>query len=195
MEMFRRNSPLRRSLGTGPLLSVKFSSHISPLEPATNMPQPCSLNEFMDYLFYIEHNAEPLQFFLWYLDYLQRWSKLLPRQKALSPPWDPEQAAEPQSRFVKYSHKRERSLKMSKVISIMEMDSELSLAESLSSDDPAHLPSPSPSPTTAAAASTTTVDAPSQPPTTILSPTDVPKKDWQPCKPPSVPSRPLSKTP
>ncbi len=151
----------------------------------------------MDYLFYVEHNAEPLQFFLWYLDYLQRWSKLLPRQKALSPPWDPEQAAEPQSRFVKYSHKRERSLKMSKVISIMEMDSELSLAESLSSDDPTGLPSPSPSPTTtvAAAITTTTVDAPSQPPTTILSPTDVSKKDWQPCKPPSLPPHPLYITP
>ena len=191
MEISRKNSPLRRSSETGPLLSVKFlHSHYLP-KLATDMPQPCSLNEFMDYLFYVEHNAEPLQFFLWYLDYIQRWSKLLPRQKALSPPWDPEQAAEPQSRFVKYSHKRERSLKMSKVISIMEMDSELSLAESLSSDDPSRLPNPSPSPTTATATTTTTVDAPSQPPTTILSPTDVPKKDWQPCKPSSLNPSPL----
>ncbi|KAK3897720.1 hypothetical protein C8A05DRAFT_19567 [Staphylotrichum tortipilum] len=90
---------------------------------------PCSLTDFMDYLLHVEHNAEPLQFFLWYWDYLERWSALLPRQKALSPPWDPDTAAEPPSRFIRYSHKRERSRKMNKVIAIMEMGSELALAE------------------------------------------------------------------
>ncbi|KAH8888346.1 hypothetical protein GQ53DRAFT_843706 [Thozetella sp. PMI_491] len=83
---------------------------------------PCSLNDFMDYLYYIEHNAESLQFFLWYCDYIQRWSQLLPRQKALSPVWDPEKAKEPRSRFVTYSHKRARSEKMNKILSIMDMD-------------------------------------------------------------------------
>jgi hypothetical protein len=76
----------------------------------------------MDYLFYVEHNAEALQFFLWYCDYIQRWSDLLPRQKALSPVWDPEKASEPASRFIRYSHKRATSDKMNKIISIMEMD-------------------------------------------------------------------------
>lgn len=122
----------------------------------------------MDYLFYVERSAENLQFFLWYWDYIQRWSNLLPRQKALSPPWDPEQAAEPRSRFIKYSHKRARSLKMSKVLAIMEMDSERALSES-PSPDPSRLPSPLSSPTSLSRASTS-----------ILSPSDAPK-DWQPC--------------
>ncbi|KAG7285126.1 hypothetical protein NEMBOFW57_009747 [Staphylotrichum longicolle] len=128
---------------------------------------PCSLNDFMDYLFYVERSAENLQFFLWYWDYIQRWSNLLPRQKALSPLWDPEQAAEPRSRFIKYSHKRARSLKMSKVLAIMEMDSERALSES-PSPDPSRLPSPLSSPTSLSRASTS-----------ILSPGDAPK-DWQP---------------
>ncbi|KAK4458942.1 hypothetical protein QBC42DRAFT_232777 [Cladorrhinum samala] len=85
---------------------------------------PCSLTDFMDYLYYVEHNAESLQFFLWYFDYVQRWSQLLPRQKALSPAWDPEKASEPNSRFITYSHKRARSLKMKKILNIMGMSSQ-----------------------------------------------------------------------
>lgn len=87
----------------------------------TTNAQPFSLNDYMDYLFYVEQSAEPLQFFLWYCDYIQRWSNLLPRQKALSPIWDPENGAEPRSRYITYSHKRARSEKMNKIISIMEM--------------------------------------------------------------------------
>lgn len=76
----------------------------------------------MDYLFYVEQSAEPLQFFLWYCDYIQRWSNLLPRQKALSPPvWDPENSSESRSRYITYSHKRANSEKMNKIISIMDM--------------------------------------------------------------------------
>ncbi|KAJ2903390.1 regulator of G protein-like protein [Zalerion maritima] len=48
---------------------------------------PCSLNDFMDYLVHIEQNAETLQFFLWFCDYIQRWVKLCPKQRALSRPW------------------------------------------------------------------------------------------------------------
>lgn len=43
----------------------------------------------MDYLVFVEHDAECLQFFLWYIDYAERWSRLLPRQRFLSPRWDP----------------------------------------------------------------------------------------------------------
>ncbi|KAK3986224.1 hypothetical protein QBC44DRAFT_297466 [Cladorrhinum sp. PSN332] len=81
---------------------------------------PCSLADFMNYLCHVEHNAENLQFFLWYSNYVQRWSQLLPRQKALSPAWDPEKVSGGQrSKFITYSHKRARSLKMNKIISIM----------------------------------------------------------------------------
>ncbi|KAK3293257.1 uncharacterized protein B0H64DRAFT_476820 [Chaetomium fimeti] len=128
---------------------------------------PCSLSDFMDYLFYVEHNAEPLQFFLWYWDYIQRWSNLLPRQKALSPSWDPEQAAEPQSRFIKYSHKRERSQKMNKILAIMEMDSERESLDYSSPEDHSR--------------SASIITSPLSSPAAILSPTtSVKPPDWQP---------------
>jgi hypothetical protein len=44
----------------------------------------------MDYLVYIEHNAENLQFYLWYRDYERRFNALPENEKALSPVWIPE---------------------------------------------------------------------------------------------------------
>ena len=49
----------------------------------------------MDYLVYIEHNAENLQFFLWYKDYCQRFEALSEREKSLSPPFYPEAVEAP----------------------------------------------------------------------------------------------------
>lgn len=43
----------------------------------------------MDYLVYVEHNAENLQFFLWFKDYSARFDALSPDEKALSPEWVP----------------------------------------------------------------------------------------------------------
>lgn len=51
------------------------------------MLQPCTIRDFMNYLLYIEHSAENLQFFLWYRDYLMRFANLPPSEKALSPIW------------------------------------------------------------------------------------------------------------
>lgn len=48
--------------------------------------------EFMDFLVYIEHDAENLQFYLWYRDYVKRWSELPEREQALAPVWTAEQA-------------------------------------------------------------------------------------------------------
>jgi hypothetical protein len=44
----------------------------------------------MDYLIYIEHNAENLQFFLWYRDYERRFYDLPGKERVLSPEWIPE---------------------------------------------------------------------------------------------------------
>ncbi len=44
----------------------------------------------MDYLVYIELNAENLQFYLWYQDYVRRFNALSETEKALSPEWKPE---------------------------------------------------------------------------------------------------------
>jgi hypothetical protein len=46
----------------------------------------------MNYLKYIEHAAENLQFFLWYRDYCVRWESLPESEKALAPVWTAEQA-------------------------------------------------------------------------------------------------------
>ena len=47
----------------------------------------------MNYLKYIEHAAENLQFFLWFQDYSARWESLPASEKALAPEWTPTQAA------------------------------------------------------------------------------------------------------
>ena len=41
----------------------------------------------MNYLIYIEHAAENLQFFLWYKDYLKRFDQLPANEQALAPTW------------------------------------------------------------------------------------------------------------
>jgi hypothetical protein len=41
----------------------------------------------MNYLIYIEHAAENLQFYLWFRDYTKRFEALDANQKALSPLW------------------------------------------------------------------------------------------------------------
>lgn len=46
----------------------------------------------MDFLVYIEHDAENLQFYLWYRDYIKRWSELPEREQKLAPEWTTEQA-------------------------------------------------------------------------------------------------------
>lgn len=46
----------------------------------------------MNYLIYIEHAAENLQFFLWYRDYAERFAVLPSREKALAPEWTISQA-------------------------------------------------------------------------------------------------------
>jgi hypothetical protein len=134
----------------------------------------------MDYLFYVEHNAESLQFFLWYCDYVQRWSSLLPRQKAPSPVWDPEKASEPASKFIRYSHKRERSDKMKKIISIMEMDQQMHALDDRTESEARDSTSSSnysrPRTSTSSSAS-------------IMSPVDA-KEDWQPCTPSLTPPSP-----
>lgn len=46
----------------------------------------------MNYLVYIEHAAENLQFFLWYQNYTKRFSEQPANERALAPVWSAEQA-------------------------------------------------------------------------------------------------------
>ena len=91
--------------------------------PSNITIQPCSLNDFMDYLVYEERNAECLQFFLWYCDYIERWSQLLPRQKSLSPPWNQESDRSSRSSISVHSHKRTQSEKLTRILTILEVAS------------------------------------------------------------------------
>ncbi|TQN73259.1 hypothetical protein CSHISOI_02222 [Colletotrichum shisoi] len=76
---------------------------------------PCSLNDFMDYLVYVEQDAEPLQFFLWYCGYVHEWTTALtPEQRALAPRWDPDRGR-------KLSPRERRARNASKVSNILEM--------------------------------------------------------------------------
>ncbi|MCJ1471371.1 hypothetical protein MMC13_000010 [Lambiella insularis] len=54
---------------------------------------PMSLEDFMDYLVYISHDAENLQFYLWLQDYKNRFDALPASEKALSPRWEADRSA------------------------------------------------------------------------------------------------------
>ncbi|RMD42656.1 hypothetical protein DV735_g2471, partial [Chaetothyriales sp. CBS 134920] len=48
---------------------------------------PVTTRQFMDFLVYIEHSAENLQFYLWYRDYVRRFFQLPEHLQKLSPEW------------------------------------------------------------------------------------------------------------
>lgn len=48
---------------------------------------PCSLQDFLNYLTYVTHDAENLQFYLWMVDYFQRFRNAPKTEKMLSPKW------------------------------------------------------------------------------------------------------------
>ena len=52
------------------------------------MLQPCTLQEFMDYMVYVTHDAENLQFYLWLVDYHQRFVNAPKTETDLSPRWN-----------------------------------------------------------------------------------------------------------
>ncbi|KAI9670890.1 MAG: hypothetical protein M1817_003775 [Caeruleum heppii] len=53
---------------------------------------PCTTRDFMNYLIYIEHAAENLQFFLWYRDYCKRFADTPANERDLAPEWTAAQA-------------------------------------------------------------------------------------------------------
>ncbi|KAK6358182.1 hypothetical protein TWF730_007535 [Orbilia blumenaviensis] len=48
---------------------------------------PCSLSDLLNYLRYIEHSPEHLEFYLWHEDYIKRFDALSAEEKARSPAW------------------------------------------------------------------------------------------------------------
>lgn len=46
-----------------------------------------TVRDFMNYLVYVEHSAENLQFYLWYKDYVKRFNEASTSDIALAPEW------------------------------------------------------------------------------------------------------------
>lgn len=52
--------------------------------------KPCTLRDFLNYLIYIEHSAENLQFFLWLRNYTTRFHAATTTDMVLAPEWTQE---------------------------------------------------------------------------------------------------------
>jgi hypothetical protein len=95
----------------------------------------------MDYLIYIAHDAETLQFYLWLQDYKKRYCALRKEEQALSPEWQAARLAEDR----KLTHKKSTTGSMAD-FPVMDKESamrmtELSLAAKEVFDDPPMSPS------------------------------------------------------
>lgn len=103
--------PVRRAI----IAEIKSNTDTKPLI------QPCSLNDFMDYLMYVEYDAECLQFFLWYCDYVERWSLLPQEQKDASPVWDASKiVTRPTTARARSNSSSESADRMNHILEIME---------------------------------------------------------------------------
>lgn len=88
-----RRGPLSASEISGPPSAEACATAAIPPELSfenvicNKCPPPCSLQDFLDYLMYVSHDAENLQFYLWMVDYHQRFRNAPQVEKELSPRW------------------------------------------------------------------------------------------------------------
>lgn len=75
--------------GTCPVSLILIANVIS-----INELQPMTVRDFMNYLIYIEHSAENLQFFLWHRDYVRRFREAKTSDISLAPEWTEEMEEE-----------------------------------------------------------------------------------------------------
>ncbi|KAF3912784.1 hypothetical protein ABW20_dc0109281 [Dactylellina cionopaga] len=66
---------------------------------ANETASPCSIVDLLNYLRYIEHSPEHLEFYLWHEDYTKRFEALSEEEKALSPTWDYTKNTVPTKKF------------------------------------------------------------------------------------------------
>lgn len=89
----RKNAPLATCQRNGGADSEACSSTAIPPELSferiicNKCAPPCSLQDFLDYLLYVDQSAENLQFYLWMVDYCHRWKSIPEAERALSPKW------------------------------------------------------------------------------------------------------------
>jgi hypothetical protein len=89
---------------------------------------------------YVEQNAEYLQFFLWYCDYIERWTTLPPEEKALAPKWDPESKRLKRDKSTRSPAAKEK-IKLGKILDILDKEGDRKHSKSLSSSTVSSLPS------------------------------------------------------
>ncbi|KAJ2894260.1 hypothetical protein MKZ38_007794 [Zalerion maritima] len=66
---------------------------------------PLTLRDFLNFLLYKEHSAENLQFYLWYQDYVKRFSQAPYADLALAPEWTKEKEDEVAAVLLKEAHR------------------------------------------------------------------------------------------
>ncbi|KAI1780968.1 hypothetical protein F4818DRAFT_397379 [Hypoxylon cercidicola] len=87
-----------------------------------NTSPPCSLDQFMDYLVYVERNAENLQFFLWYCGYVERWSRLPEQERERSAIWNTRKSVNPRSQTWS-TMLGERTDRLNRILTVLNRDS------------------------------------------------------------------------
>lgn len=73
----------------------------------------------MDYLVCEESNAELLQFFTWFCQYVERWSDLPPHKKEPSPPWKHSEPVE-KNRSHLHAHRQAGSDRLNQILDILD---------------------------------------------------------------------------
>jgi hypothetical protein len=70
----------------------------------------------MNYLKYIEHSAENLQFFLWFHDYSARFNNLSENEQALSPEWTRAQAEAEATSAAQYTRSAKANIQATAIL-------------------------------------------------------------------------------
>ncbi|GAP90200.1 putative regulator of G protein signaling superfamily [Rosellinia necatrix] len=88
-ELEERSNASLESGRSGPSLGIPDALTFDKIVNGGTCP-PCTVRDFMNYLVYIEHAAENLQFFLWYRGYVKRFRAAPDSELALAPEWTQE---------------------------------------------------------------------------------------------------------
>lgn len=92
----------------------------------TNSAQPCTTRDFLNYLKYVEHSAENLQFFLWYREYVKRFEGANTSDLSLAMEWTQAMEDEVVTRIQKdHAENARKRSKPSAVTGVAEVFTEL----------------------------------------------------------------------
>ncbi|OTB03415.1 hypothetical protein M426DRAFT_263194 [Hypoxylon sp. CI-4A] len=110
-------------LGMARIFKTKIPARLSFEEIVRDTTHsPCSLDDFIDYLVYVEHSAENLQFFMWYCRYVEKWGQLSEEDRERSSVWRLSQKTyiRPQSSPAKFQDGMDR---LNRILTILDQAS------------------------------------------------------------------------